>query len=153
FPGALAIALGIAGFAIALRRRREHGETALIYGSLAGLAFWASFGPRAGLYRALYELPVFGFLRAPSRMGLVVVLSLAVFASIALARLLQLFDERRGTLAALVAGAVAVAELTLIPIKAWSRAPVLPAPYADLARSPRGVVAEFPFYGERIAFP
>jgi hypothetical protein len=29
----------------------------------------------------------------------------------------------------------------------------LPSGYAVLANSPRGVLAEFPFYGERIAFP
>jgi hypothetical protein len=55
------------------------------------------------------------------------------------------------TLAIAVAAAAAVAEL-LVPIK-WSRAPVLSAAYAELARSPRGVVAEMPFYGERVAFP
>jgi hypothetical protein len=35
----------------------------------------------------------------------------------------------------------------------WYRAPVLPAGYSLLAMSPRGPLAEFPFYGERIAFP
>ncbi len=35
----------------------------------------------------------------------------------------------------------------------WARAPILPAPYAVLAQSPRAPLAEFPFYGDRIAFP
>jgi hypothetical protein len=35
----------------------------------------------------------------------------------------------------------------------WTRAPILPAPYAVLAQSPRAPLAEFPFYGDRIAFP
>src|SRR5207245_8510984 len=96
--------------------------------------------------------PAFSFLRAPSRMGLVVVLSLSVFASIALARLLGAVSERRRTLVAAIAAAAAIAELAVIPLR-WYPAPALPAPYAYLAASPRGPVAEFPFYGERIAFP
>jgi len=60
--------------------------------------------------------------------------------------------DRRRNLAAALAGVVAVGELTLMPIR-WYRAPVIPAPYSVLAASPRGPVAEFPFYGERIAFP
>ena len=35
----------------------------------------------------------------------------------------------------------------------WDRAPVLPKPYALLAQLPRGPLAEFPFYGGRVAFP
>src|SRR5206468_4598044 len=35
----------------------------------------------------------------------------------------------------------------------WWAAPVLPAPYSELTRLPRAPVAEFPFYGERVAFP
>ena len=73
FPGCLAVAA---------RRGRardraappatDDRETALLYGTLGVLAFWSSFGPRAGLYRVLYYLPTFSFLRAPSRLGLVV---------------------------------------------------------------------------------
>jgi hypothetical protein len=42
--------------------------------------------------------------------------------------------------------------VTVIPIR-WYQAPDPPAPYAVLAKLPRAPVAEFPFYGERIAFP
>ena len=34
----------------------------------------------------------------------------------------------------------------------WERTPVVPAPYALLAQLPKAPVAEFPFYGERVAF-
>jgi hypothetical protein len=34
----------------------------------------------------------------------------------------------------------------------FAEAPVLARPYAVLAKLPRGIVAEFPFYGERIAY-
>jgi hypothetical protein len=154
FPGLFALAFGIAGAAIAVRRRpvSRDRETALLYGALAVLAFWASFGPAAGLYGALGHLPTFSFLRAPSRMGLVVVLALAVFASIALRTLFGALPEARRNLAAALAGGLAIADLTLVPIR-WYRAPVLPSSYTTLASQPRAPVAEFPFYGERIAFP
>ena len=42
-------------------------------------------------------------------------------------------------------------DVTVIPIR-WARAPDVPSPYRLLARGPRGPVAEFPFYDERVAF-
>ena len=153
FPGMLAIVLGLAGLVVASRRPGRDRETALLYGTLGLLAFWASFGPAAGLYRVLYHLPTFSFLRAPSRLGLVVVLCLAVFAAIALKRLFAALPSRRAAAGlAAVAAIGAVAELTIYPQR-WYRAPVVPAAYAVLAKQPRGPVAEFPFYGERVAFP
>ena len=152
FPGFFALGLGAAGVIVALRRGTRDRETALLYGSLAVLAFWSSFGPGAGLYRVLYQLPAFSFLRAPSRLGLVVVLCLVVFAAIALRRIFNALPTWARNLAAAVACAAAVADLIIVPLK-WWEAPDLPSPYAQLARSPRGPLAEFPFYGDRIAFP
>jgi hypothetical protein len=155
FPGLFAIGLGVAGLVVAAvfsRRRARDRETALLYGTLGVLAFWASFGPGAGLYRVLYYLPTFSFLRAPSRLGLVVVLCLAVFAAIALQRLFAALAPGRRRLAAAIAVALAIADVAVFPV-GWATAPDLPSPYAQLARSPRGPLAEFPFYGERIAFP
>ena len=63
-------------------------ETLLLCGSLAILAIWASFGPDAGFYLALFHgVPLFSFLRAPSRFGVVVPLVLGLFAALALTRL------------------------------------------------------------------
>lgn len=159
FPGILAVTLGAAGLVLAWRPARARrdttsrdGETALIYGSLAAIAFWASFGPAAGLYRVLFYLPTFSFLRAPSRFGLVVVFGLSVLAAIALRHMFAMIPARRRILAATLACAAAVADVTVIPIR-WYRAPDFPAPYTVLAQRPRAPVAEFPFYGERIAFP
>jgi hypothetical protein len=155
FPGLFAIVLGLAGITLATSSRdrlSRDRETALLYGALAILAFVASFGPGAGLYRVLYYLPAFSFLRAPSRLGLVVVLCLAVFASVALRHLFGALTPRLRAPAAAIAVAFAIADVAVFPIR-WYRAPDLPSPYAQLAQSPRAPVAEFPFYGERIAFP
>lgn len=152
FPGILAVVLGIGGLIVAARRGARDRETALLYGSLGALAFWASFGPQAGLYRVLYYLPAFSFLRAPSRLGLVVVLCLTVLAGFAIRELLARLPARRRAIGAAAAIGLAIADLAVVPL-VWYRAPVLPAGYSLLARSPRGPLAEFPFYGERIAFP
>ena len=59
FPGILAVVLGLAGTVVAARGGTRDRESALLYGSLSVLAFWASFGPHAGLYRILFYLPAF----------------------------------------------------------------------------------------------
>jgi hypothetical protein len=152
FPGILAVLLGIAGLVLALRRAGRDREAGLVYTSLGVLALWASFGPSAGLYRVLFNLPTFSFLRAPSRLGLIVVLCLAVGAAFALRALLAAAAPRRASLITGVASAAAVADLIVAPIK-WSAAPLVPPGYQALKSQPRAAVAEFPFYGERIAFP
>ena len=152
FPGLLAVVLGGAGLVVAIRRGGRDRETALLYGTLGLLAFWASFGPAAGLYRILFHLPAFSFLRAPSRLGIVVVLCLALFATFALKAILESTNLRRRMVVTAVAITAAIVDLGVYPLK-WFRAPELPAGYAVLAAQPRAAIAEFPFYGERIAFP
>jgi hypothetical protein len=152
FPGYLAVLLGIAGIVLAVRPRSADRETALLYGTLGLLAFWSSFGPRAGLYRVLYDLPTFSFLRAPSRLGLVVTMVLALFACLAMRDILgRVAPQFRVALGA-AAVAAAVADVAVFPIR-WATAPTIPAGYAVLSHHARGTLAEFPFYGERIAFP
>ncbi len=154
FPGICALVFGGAGIVVAARAPRSETrvrEAGLVYASLGALAFWASLGPSAGLYRALFYLPAFSFLRAPSRIGLIVVLCLAALASLALARLLRAVSPRWQTVAAIALGAVALGDLMVAPIQ-LAEAPALARPYALLATLPRGVVAEFPFYGERVAY-
>ncbi len=116
------------------------------------LAFWASFGPAAGLYSLFYyTIPVFSFLRAPSRLGLLVVLALIVIAAIGMRRLLAWVNPRYRTAIGCGLLVAAVLELNRIPF-GWERAPELPTPYKLLAQLPRGPVAEFPFYGGRIVY-
>ena len=153
FPGILPILFAVFGAVWTLTRRDggvERGrETALLYGALGILALWSSFGPAAGLYSALYyTVPVFSFLRAPSRLAIVVALCVAVFAALGVRQLVALTRWRQAA-AALVC-AVVVAELsTVMP---WERALAQPVPYAILGNMPKGPMAEFPFYGGRVAW-
>jgi hypothetical protein len=154
FPGMLALLLGLAGLVLCARRSasRQAREAALLYGSLGGLALWSSFGPAAGLYRVLFHLPLFSFLRAPSRFGLVVVFALAVLAAFAVRALLdRLASHMRAPVAATLVAA-ALLELNVLPFP-WERAPMVPSPYRVLASLPVFPVAEFPFYSERVTFP
>jgi hypothetical protein len=155
FPGILAVTLGACGLVLVLRRgphRSRERETAGLYGTVGALACWASFGPSAGLYRVLSLVPVFTFLRAPSRWGLIVVLGLAVLATLALRQVFERMALRHRTAAGAVAVALAIGDLAHLPF-AWRRAPAAPAAYAMLAQLPRAPVAECPCYGVRVAFP
>ncbi|HQZ38233.1 MAG TPA: hypothetical protein PLH72_04255 [Vicinamibacterales bacterium] len=151
FPGVLALVLGGAGMVVAARTRSNR-ELLLIYGLAGGLAFWLSFGPDAGLYTAFFHaIPVFSFLRAPARIGIVVTLCLAVFSGVALRALLA--RTARPRLAAGLLVVAAAVELMQAPLTALREAPPFPEAYRTLAVQPPGPVAEFPYYYRRGDFP
>lgn len=151
FPGILAILFGVAGVWIMLRQAPQR-DTAVLYLLIAGIAFWASFGPDAGLYTLFYQtVPIFSFLRAPGRMGIMVTLSLVVFSAVAIAHLLA--RTRRATLAAGLLCAVAIAEVTTAPLTQFRIAEPPSPVYRVLASLPHGAVAEFPYWYERHDFP
>ena len=148
FPGGVAIVGGVLG----LRRAWADGrrELVAIYGGLAALALWASFGPSAGLYRLLYKfVPVFGLLHAPSRFGLVVALGLCVLAGVGYAHVLSMIRQR--TFVASILTVVAVAELA-VGID-FRPPPVLSPAYRVLAGLPRAPVVELPFFEIRGLYP
>jgi hypothetical protein len=121
----------------------------ILYGSLAVLACWASLGPAAGLYRVLYSsVPGFTFMRAPSRFGLIVALSLVVLAGQAIASLLS--RSSKPFLAAAALALVAVAELT-VPLR-MRTAPPVDSAYRLLATLPSGPVLELPIYSHQFRF-
>jgi hypothetical protein len=158
FPGFVAIGLAVLGtFGVARATpaqenvQRWDRETALLYGSMGLLAFWTSLGPRAGLYTVFYTvLPVFSFLRAPERMGIVVILALAVLAAFGVRALRQRATAASSRAIAIAACALALVELSDLPFD-W-RPDAVPPVYRALAQMPRGPLAEFPFYDRRIDF-
>ncbi len=155
FPGVLAIVLGTGGIVVGVRATQDESrtrETIALYGSLGVLAFWGSFGPAAGLYTVLYRLvPLFTFLRAPARFGLLITFVLAIFAATSLTVARRRMGRHPGLIAGAVA-ALAILELNIVPFP-WERALPVSTNYTVLAAMPRGAVAEFPFYGERVAYP
>jgi hypothetical protein len=165
FPGIIATVMGIAGAIVALRQPRLGSEAtatlrpvlggrdvALLYLLIAAFAFWSSFGPDAGLYRIFYEtIPIFSFLRAPGRMGVMVTLALTMFAAAAAARYLPRTTKPLWVCAALLTAAAA--ELTTMPLTQFREAEPLSPVYRLLATMPRGAVVELPYWYERSDFP
>jgi hypothetical protein len=163
FPGFIAAIAGAAGLVIGSISRR-HRETAILYGGLAGLAFWASLGPDAGLYTALTATsPAFSFFRAPSRFGLIVAFGLCVLAGLSISALFTRLEGRgaaggnrpapgwlrKPALATAIIAGAAVAELK-VPLS-FSPAPPIEPAYRALAALPYGPLIEIPFYSTRFA--
>ena len=142
FPGILATVLGIWGAVI-----WKGKDVGWFYITTAVIAFWTTFGPKAGLYTVLYyTIPVFSFLRAPSRTGIVVTLCLVVLAAAALTRLIN-----RRTSVFVLLSVLALADTYRAPLR-MREAPPVPAVYRTLARLPRGPVIEVPFWSDREAY-
>jgi hypothetical protein len=148
FPGALATLFGVAGLVVSSRTQK--GELTVLYGGMLILALWLSFGPDAGLYAVFYKLlPLFAWLRVPSRFGLLVVLSLSVLGGIAASGWLQRRTQPPLTFAALAV--LACAEL-LTPLK-MPAVPPVDRVYTVLKTLPPGPVIEMPFWYLEPMFP
>jgi hypothetical protein len=133
--------------------REPTRETTIFYALFGAIAFWASFGPKAGLYTALYySIPVFSFLRAPGRFGVMVALALAVLMAIAVRELLAKKPARTSALVVAALAGGLVVELAVTPLVLIETGPVDPA-YRVLATLPRGALLEMPFYYWRPDFP
>lgn len=149
FPGFVATLLGVAGAVVGWRAGGRRRELIALYASMGLLAFWASLGPDAGLYRALYAtVPGFTLMRAPSRFGVFPLLVLSMFTAVALAAWLPRLRRRGAVAAGLFA--VAAAE-SVTPLNLRPAPPVNPA-YRQLAMLPPGALLELPVYSHRFAF-
>ena len=169
FPGILTLAFAAAGVCQVMRRNRPllaqpraaessqqqaafPRDTAVLYLLIAIFAFWSSFGPDAGLYWVFYKtIPIFTFMRAPGRMGIMVVLALVVLGAPALATLLT--RARRPLVAGAALSVLAAAELAEIPLTQLRLAEPLSPVYRLLATLPYGPVVELPYWYERSDFP
>ena len=146
FPGITLLILAVAGGFTGWRTRTTRG-TVVAYGAIAVFATWASFGPDGGLYLLMHELvPGMSMLRAPARLGIVVVFGLAVLGGLAVARL----ETRWRWMPALLV-CLLVAELG-VRTEQWGwpswplrSRPAISTAYQRLADLPRGVLLEFPF--------
>jgi hypothetical protein len=150
FPGYIAVTLSAIAL-VAARRPESLPVAPRVFGfyvTLALLALWASLGPDAGLYAAIYRVvPFASMLRAPARLGLLVTLAFAVIAGVG-----YLVIARRLTGAKRRVFAIAMISLAIIRSSAGPLAlvdaPPTPSAYAWLRTLPRGPVAEFPFFSD-----
>jgi hypothetical protein len=145
FPGILALVLGCWGASF-VKERDGIGlkrDEARFYIFLAVFTFWLTFGPKAGLYTALYyTVPVFSFLRAPSRAGIVVTLCLVVLAAPAIIALIR---RQKANLAFAIVLVLAMADTYRAPLR-MREAPALPAAYRTLADLPKAPTIELPYW-------
>jgi hypothetical protein len=155
FPGFIPVALGFVGAVIGLRgvaavpeRTPTLRAIAVFYVLLALFAIWLAFGPAGGLYAVLYNtVPVFSFIRAAGRFGIVATLAFGALMALALTYLSR--RSPAGRTAAIVATVLLTAELFSAP-RAFSPAlPVSPV-YRVLAKEARGPVVEFPMFPRRL---
>jgi hypothetical protein len=131
--------LGIVGLLL-----RTPSQRALIYLLLLAAAFEASLGTGGFAYSFLHDhVQAYRGLRASARLGIFVLMFLAVLAAFGYAALVE--GRRTATRAVLVAalafGLLAEYRTTLILVPYPNLAPPI---YRMLARLPRGIVAEFP---------
>jgi len=143
FPGIFVAGLALLGLTAGARLSPSR-RVFWFYVGLTLVALWASLGPAGGLYVWLADIvPFMSFLRAPARFGVLVLLSLAVFAGWGVAALASKGGRRRWLVPVLLA--LAVIELRV----AWPLRPVAPVPeaYQVLAGLPRAgtVVLHFPY--------
>jgi hypothetical protein len=151
FPGILAIVLGCWGASF-IRERDGVGlkqDERWYYIGLAVFTFWLTLGPKAGLYTVLYyTIPVFSFLRAPARAGIVVTLCLVVLAAPALITLIR---RRSANLAFAFLAVLVVADLYRAPLR-LRQAPPVPRAYDTLAGLPKAPVIELPYWADSGSF-
>jgi hypothetical protein len=150
FPGFVTIAMAgtaIGGAARQWRRKRPRASgVVLFYLLLVLLGFVLSLGPDAVVYTVLYRtIPLFAFLRAPVRAGLLVTLGTSVLAGFGLARMGRRGSGARRTAAMAVVLILAICELPAGRLT-LAAAPSPGKAYRQLAVLPWGPVAEFPFF-------
>lgn len=135
--------------AMAARRRTD---PVLPYAVVMVLGILLAAGPPLGLWPLVYDLPAFNFLRVPSRFMLLAILGMAVLAGCAFERLTARVGGRGRMLAAVLTGAVVVAECYTVPLPGYRPYRVdIPAADRWLASQGPLVVAELPadYFNER----
>jgi hypothetical protein len=139
FPGTVPFLLAVVGVLL-----RRPSRIIIVYALGAVAAFEASLGLRGYFYSFLYgHLTVFHALRAPARLGIFVVLFLAVLAGFGYTFLAGALRPRgRLALVAVLLAAVILEYFTNVSVVEYPNS--APPVYRLLAMQAPGVVAEFP---------
>lgn len=86
------------------------------YGLLTLLCVWLAIGPPFGLWQYVYWLPGLDFIRAPSRFTILGLLGLAILGGIGFERMARRLSPARRRTAALIVGALLMAEFAAMPL-------------------------------------
>jgi hypothetical protein len=86
------------------------GHPVLFYAGLALVSFWFTLGPPIGLWQWTYWMPVFSFLRVPSRFVLLEILALAILSGYGAQWLAQRVRPERAAAVVGLAGLLLVVE-------------------------------------------
>jgi hypothetical protein len=140
FPGVLVLILALVGLLL-----RPPAKEAVVYLMAMVLAFDMSLGLSGHSFPLLHEyVPVFHGLRAMARLGILVVLFLAVLGAFGYVAVASLLPARARPVLMLAICAGLLAEYRVRPLHLVPYPNTAPPLYAWLAAQPRGVVAEFP---------
>lgn len=146
FPGVVVLALGaLALFTYRPSREPWRGSATAFFAALATLSTLMFVTWPFELWRLLYWMPGFNFIRVPSRFILVVMLCLGVLAAVAFERLTATWPARARVVAAAVLSLLLLAEYSSHPFNGVPF--TIDVPQADrwLASQPKPfVVAEVP---------
>ena len=98
------------------RRARLRRNSGVFYVLLAALAVWLFLPPPLGLWPHLYALPGMNFIRVPSRFMILAMLALGVAMGAGFDRVFGAAQATARTAAAIVVGALLVAEYASMPL-------------------------------------
>ena len=107
FPGVLTLVLAALACSRLVSRERW------MWLAMAGVSVWLAIGPPLSIWRWVYWLPGFNFIRVPSRFTLLGVLALAVLAGLGFERLVRSWSSRKQLVAAAACSAVLLAEFAM----------------------------------------
>jgi hypothetical protein len=144
FPGALALLLGVIAL-VAWRRGRWRTDPTLYFALLGLLSTLMFVTWPFDLWRHIYWLPGFNFIRVPPRFVLLGMLCLSMLVAVAFDRLTFRFSARTRTITAVVLSLALVGEYISVPFAAVPYAVDPPAIDRWLDTRPKPfAIAEFP---------
>jgi hypothetical protein len=144
FPGFLVLILALAGLAFSVRPAARH--SVVTYALVALVSVLLMLPRPLGLWPLVYWLPVFNFIRVPSRFVMLALLGLAVLAGFGVDRLIAFLQSpRRRLVLATSIGALLVAEFAAMPFELTPLRVEIPSVDAWLAGRPEvRAIAELP---------
>lgn len=145
FPGILVLLLAAAGVALWPAARRFRDSPAPFYAMVAIVATLMFIEWPFELWRYVYWLPGFNFIRVPSRFIILTMLALAVLAGLGVDRLSARLSPRARTAAAAVLAVLLMAEYAVYPFNGVPFSVTIPAIDRWLDGQPKPfVMAEVP---------